>query len=125
MKGVRHPEEFAKTLYQTPLFLVSVGVLGMLVAIQYLFGSHSLFLLERPRILIFVMMVVFGLVVKSVERFGKKLLQRWGLCLPTVVMWFHPMGCLLGGFLVAFLMLVAIPHWAGRGFWTDLLALNA
>jgi len=105
--------------------LLFIGLLIVTLIVQMLGQATYLMLLSRPRAMVIALLLCFTLIIFVGTRLSLFLLERWGMSVPSVALWFVPVTILLIAYLFFLCMLVAFPAYAGRGIWSDLVRLNA
>ena len=112
-------------LFQTSPLLRWIGLLIAVLVFQMATGTTWLMLIPAPRLLLVgltLLLTLAGEAALAVTRFA---LKRFGLALPAIQLWACPLSVLGSSYLVLLILLVTLPSWFGRAFWTQLLDLNA
>lgn len=92
---------------------------------QILSDSTFLMYLPRPRALIIALLVAFSLLIRASIELAERFTRNRDLAVPTVHLWLIPLGCLFSAYGLMMILLAGVHSWIGRGFWSDVIHLNA
>lgn len=118
-------EDFARTQFRLPAHLFFIALFFLFIAIELLLGQLFYLTLGRGVLLILGLGTALTSISVLARRFVDAVLERAGMMMPTIVLWLYPISALAMTWMLSWLLLVAVPEFAGRGCWTGLLRLNA
>ncbi len=117
-------EAFSDSLFGYHPLLLAAGIFSAILGLQLVVGLSHLVKLPSSGVSILVLGLLFLGITLASRRFTGIWLRRRGLNFPTVVIWSFPLLTFLFTYIFSFLLLVAWPGHAGRGFWPEFLRLN-
>ncbi|HEY9069980.1 MAG TPA: tetratricopeptide repeat protein, partial [Candidatus Ozemobacteraceae bacterium] len=118
-------EVFARSQFRLPV-IVFFGVFCLVIgSIEVALGQGYMLTLGRGAGLILGLAAALTGTAILARRLVDLLLARTGLVLPTVILWLYPLVTLGCTWILSWILLRGIPEFAGRGFWTGLIRLNA
>lgn len=119
------PEPVPGDLFQASPLLRWIGLLITILVFQMVTGTTWLMHLPAPRIFLLALSLLLTLVGEAALAGTRFLLKRLDLDFPVVRLWAFPLTILGASYLVLIGLLVTLPAWLGRAFWSQLLDVNA
>jgi len=122
---MQEPENFSGSLFRYHPIGSFISILVLILCLQIATGTTYLMVLELTSCMILVLSLCFNFLFWFSTKISEKFLRPFDLNQPTVVLWFIPLLTLILGYLFSLSLLVVWPAFAGRGFWSEFLAVNA
>jgi|GEM_PF-925807 len=118
-------EIFMQTQFRLtiPVFLIALVV--VVVTIELALGQIFILTLSRGVLLICGLVVSLTALASIARLIVDRLLCRAGLMMPTLMLWLYPLTTLILTWMFSWFLFRTVPDYAGRGFWTGLVRLNA
>lgn len=112
-------------LFQSSPVLRWIGLVVSILVFQMATGTTWIMMLPWPCFSIIGLSVLLTLVGEGALAVVRAAFRRYDLALSPIQLWAFPLGILGSNYLVLFGLLVVLPSWLGRAFWTRALDINA
>ena len=116
--------EFTESIYRSHYLTAFNGILIMVLSVQIVLGTTYFMLLERTRIMVLVLVGLRALTHLLSGLVSRRLLRRWDLFLPTVLLWLQVFLVFVLTAALYLALLAGVPLFAGRGVWSGLLHVH-
>ncbi|HNW36521.1 MAG TPA: hypothetical protein PKM25_16405, partial [Candidatus Ozemobacteraceae bacterium] len=118
-------EVFTQTQFRLPIPVFLITLVVIVATMELALGQIFILTLGRGALLICGLAVSLTALAFIARRIVGRVLHWAGLRMPTVMLWLYPLITLTLTWLFSWILFRIVPDYAGRGFWTGLVRLNA
>ncbi|MBI3038954.1 hypothetical protein HYY75_07895, partial [bacterium] len=112
-------------LYQGNSVLTFTELSAFTIVILTIYGETSVLALDKPRIFVIFLTLIFSILLSCARFFTNTLLHKANLELHAVILWFYPFLSLTFSNLFVLFLFIAPTAFSTRVFWVQMLETNA